>query len=165
MSERGFRFVILVCKDRTCNRHDFGTYSQYSNPIWARLEAANDIISGTIVEEVSMNARVKFRDSMSNRFRPMRPTQFVMDEQTTTATGERTAAGINAVLIIIITITQNLYSAIMPKSAGYIGAGSPCGIEYFFSAFRPQSPPCLAFRLIKVCRYRHTETVGGFRLA
>ena len=37
-------------------RHDFGTYSPYSYPIWNRPEAASNIISGTAVDEVDMNS-------------------------------------------------------------------------------------------------------------
>ena len=45
-----------------------------------RPEAASDVISGVGVEQVGMKVRVKFGDSMSNRYRDIRLPHFVTNE-------------------------------------------------------------------------------------
>ena len=43
--------------------HDFGTYSQYSYPIFIGLEAASDVIPSVAVGEIGRAAHVKLDDS------------------------------------------------------------------------------------------------------
>ena len=44
-------------------------------------KAASDVTSGVAVEWVSLDVRVNYRDSGSNRSRDMRPTHLLTDEQ------------------------------------------------------------------------------------
>ena len=68
----------LVMTPRGAPEAYFGTYSQYSCPIYNRLEVAIDVIFGVVVEEVGLDL-CEFGDSKSNRSSVMRPSQFVME--------------------------------------------------------------------------------------
>ena len=50
----------------TGDRHDYGTYSQYSYPTCCRLEVASDNISGTFVRKSGINEDLKFGDPQLN---------------------------------------------------------------------------------------------------
>ena len=50
--------------------------------IYCRPEVDNDVISGTVVDNVSVNVLLKFGDSSSNGFRDSRGADFVSHERT-----------------------------------------------------------------------------------
>ena len=51
-----------INKDHNGQRHDFGTYNQYSCRICSGLEADNDVISATFKRQVGRLSALKFRD-------------------------------------------------------------------------------------------------------
>ena len=70
--------------------HDYGTFIQYSYPIWSRPDVVSDLISGVVVPDVGLGVCVKFSDSRSNRSRYIELAHFVTDKRRTTTTdGDR----------------------------------------------------------------------------
>ena len=62
------------------HRNDFGTYSQDSYPISSRLEISSNVIFGTALEQVDLDAFVK-KNAGSNHSGVMRPVHIVMDDK------------------------------------------------------------------------------------
>ena len=61
----GAKFAISTdvrSKSPKYNKHDFGTYSQYSRPSCSQPEAVRDVISDVAVEEVDLDNFVKLGD-------------------------------------------------------------------------------------------------------
>ena len=64
------------------NRDPNTTQNLHVCTIFCRPEVDNDIISGTAVDNVGLDAPVKFGDSTSNGFRYIRGAAFVASERT-----------------------------------------------------------------------------------